>query len=675
MENYAQIVSNNYETLSLEEKKMLHDLFLNNEDETSELFSKLQNIIFRKIPPTPEEYLDHKNGWITKAFEESLYDHVKEDFCDILDQSNNYNQVVEYGATRTGKSFLERMIIHYMFIFVHCLRHPQLYYGLGPTTKLSIYIMSFVTEKANQLLLDPIYKLFEMSPRFKRIHLQDKVKEVQEQEGLDTIVWSKAGTGSKITVESGLTLGIGTDFLSFIGSDLLALFVSEIAFFIQQAGTTHEEIFQLYSDGLERIKATVGDNYLGLIYLDTSANDTENSIEQYILNDLQYQNKVFFKNRTRWEARPYLFPIWQEKGETFTVCTGNNKYPAKIIDNEEELKGIPKDLLIDVPIDAKEDFERNLIKAIKDIAGKPTRRENKFISDVHIIDNLFDEKIKNIEGNIICDTADNPEQFIWNIIKDQFFSKYGFDKYVYYRAPNEPRYIHLDIAHSARGDLFGFGMGHKELTNDNKIKYVIDMAFPIAPGDNGINITAVEQFIYDLINIGNIYVKQVASDSFQNKMLEQNLKRMGINIVQYSVDRTIDAYLEFHHQLHAGMVKAGRNIFLKNNLNSLIVVDQNGKEKIDHTQDKAEKYYNGNWDYSKAGTHMKDVSDTVAGIVYHMVNDNETYPSTIYEHENKKLYSEDDVEKKELIDEALSQMLSPYKHKKSQIEYKNMCSF
>ena len=125
-------VDNNYDSLSLQEKQELHKLFFN-ESAPTELKKKLEKIVFRLQPPTPEEYLDHANGWITKAFADSIYEYIKEDFCEILSEEKNYSQAVEYGATRLGKSYLARMIIHYIVIYVHCLRHPQLYYGLSPT--------------------------------------------------------------------------------------------------------------------------------------------------------------------------------------------------------------------------------------------------------------------------------------------------------------------------------------------------------------------------------------------------------------------------------------------------------------------------------------------------------------------------------------------------------------
>ena len=426
-----------FENLPLKDQTEIHRLFYD-KGITGSLRQKLHKIIFRLEPPTPSQYLDYTNGWITKPFQDSIYDHVKEDFCEILnpdgilDEDKNYDQIVEYGETRLGKSYLSRMLIHYIIIFVHCLRHPQLFYGLAPTTPLSIFILSFVTEKVNQLLLDPLYKVFEMSPRFKKVKFQDQVKERQEIEGLENIIWSKAGTGSEITVESGLTLNIGTDYLSFIGSNLLFLTVSEINFFIEKAGATHEQIFQLYTDGLARIQATVGSNYLGMVFLDSSANDLENPIEQYILKDLKKQSKVFFKHRAKWNDSDGIrksigtvkLPKWIATGKTFKISIGNNSLPAKIIEDKKELKDIPKNILYDIPIDLKNNFERNILKAIKDDLGLPTKKENKFIQDPSMIEKIFDNKtIVNIEHALIADASELPQNLL-SLLK--YFSRNSF---------------------------------------------------------------------------------------------------------------------------------------------------------------------------------------------------------------------------------------------------------
>ncbi len=631
-----RLISKQYESFSLEEKKLIHTLYHSKNEDREVAKSQLRKIVFRMEPPTPAEFLDYRNGWITKAFAESIYPHVVEDFIEMLDPEKNYTQIINYGATRTGKSFCTRLVSMYTIIFIHCLRHPQLYYSLSPTTQLSLYIMCFNAEKVKQLLLKPIYNLLNSSPRFKQIKFQDKVKEEQYKHGLDIIYWSKAATFGEITLDSDLTINLGTDFMSFIGSDMLMLIISEIAFFIETTGATHEQIFQIYTDGLDRIKATVGNNYLGMVYLDTSANDTDNPIEKYILN-LQDKENVFFKKRSRWEARPHMFPEWQKTGKTFKVFVGNNIYSPKLIESQKDLNELPPSLIIDVPIDVKDEFERNIIKSIKDIAGLPTIRESKFITNYTYINKIFEnEYLKNIEGIIYSESFDEPEGLIWNQIKDKFFVKTFDNKYKIYRAQKEIRFVGLDLAHSLTGDVQGICVGHKEWSKKlETVMYIVDFAFAIGSKESAINLEAISSFIIDLVSKGNLAIKKVFSDQFQSATMIQFLNRNNITAERQSVDLTINPYQYFLTCIFNETIKSGKNIFLKNNLDSLLIVkNEKDKEKIDHRKGKTNNLYNGNWDNSTSGINAKDVSDAVCQFIWG-AKQFDYLPITVYEEENE----------------------------------------
>jgi len=646
-ENVRKLLDLTYEKLNLQEKIKMHLLFkdLNKDDQ---LYNQLRKIIFRMEPPSPEQFLDHHEGWLTKPFTESLYDHVKEDFCEILNPDKNYEQICEYGCTRQGKSWMGRLLIMYTMIYVHCLRHPQLYYGLAPTTSLSIYIMCFKEEKVKQLLLEPIFKFLFASPRFKNIRFKDKVSETQYKNGLENIYWSKAATFGEITMDSGLSLNLGTKFDSFIGADLLFLIVSEIAFFIQQAGATHEDIFKIYTEGRDRIQATVGKNYLGMVYLDTSANDTENPIEKYILNDLQHQDNVFFKKRARWEARPYLYPEWYSTGKTFKICTGDGHNPPKIIKNELELKDIPRKLIKDIPIDAYKRFQDAILQGIRNEAGDPTTKENKFITEKVIIDSIFSNPhLRNIEGGLIAEASNFPEQLLWNQIKDKFFINYDDKQNYIYRAPLEPRFTGNDLAHSIKGDVQGFCLLHKEWSLKREcIMYIIDFCFIIYAKESGINLEAITHLIMDLFKEGSVAIKSSGSDSFQSQTLIQYLKRNNIEAIKQSVDDSLNPYQYFLTCLKQGIVKAGKNIFLANNLDSLIEdTTKSGKKKIDHIKGKTNNNYLGDWNRSTCGINAKDCSDAVCQALWTAKN-NQHHPTTIYEEENKKFEAKpEDVEK------------------------------
>ena len=638
MNDYIQ---NEYDKLSIKEKELLHSLFKQETDKFSENYKKLSKIVFKAAPPTPEEFLDWRNEWLPKPFAESIFDWVKQDFCEMLNGKKHYSQIVLYGGTRLGKSFLAILLMVYSIVHAHYLRDLSRYYNLAGGTSLSLYILSFNYDKTHQLYLSPFYNLLDQSKRFTQIKFQDKVKSEQEKIGLNTIVWSKAAIVGHATFASKLQLISGNnDALAIIGNNILMGIISEIAFFIENDGATEDNIFRLYSDLVERIKATVGKSYLAMTFLDTSANNAESLIEDYILNTLSKKEDVLFKHRRRWDVPELVdkfYPIYKSTGETFPICVGDGQTPPKILE-DFEVEQYTHNLIEHVPIDAKDDFERNLIKSIKDIAGRPTTSESKFIQKGSYIDNVFISELRNIIAGIKADSSEPPERLLFDKVNSQaeFFGMLS-GKYIFKRATKEPRYAGVDLSFSAKGDVTGLSIGHKEWSRElNKIMYVCDFTFAVLPGENGINIEACGYFIKDLSQFGGFQFANVLFDTFQSEQLSQFLTRWGIPNEKQSVDTSLNPYLNLYSLLISGQIKSGGNIFLKNNLNSLYRVRiNNGKERIDHSKGSLEYIYDGEWTKSKCGFNAKDLSDALANWTYSASQDN-FMPMVCYEDENER---------------------------------------
>lgn len=545
-----------------------------------------------------------------------------------------------------GKTFLALHLMLYIIVYIHHLREPALFYKLSSITELAIYIISFNYDKTNQLYLSPLFKMMSRSPNFVNVKFQDQVTKKQKEVGYGKIVYSKSATAGEITLASGLQLHTGNDdALAFVGANILCAFVSEIAFWLENAGASEEQIFRLYTDLRGRIKATVGEQYLAFLYLDTSANLKESLIENHIIEELQYKDYVSFNWMNRWTANNKGCPIYNKTKETFKVCTGAGSIPARIIENEEQLKDIPSDLIVDVPIDYYDEFKVNLIKSIKDIIGRPTISENKFIQNVQVIDNIFNNPVlENVEGLLIADASSMPETLLWEQIKNKFFLKDNsvpYDKWIIKRAPYEPRYIGIDNAFSSRGDIMGISVLHKEWSvKRNATVYVIDFCFGVGSADTGINLEAPSYLSLDLINKGTLALYGIASDTFHSEAQKQFLERNNVDFVKQSVDTDINPYQYMLTCLINETLKGGKNIFLKNNLQSLMrLKGKNGKEKIDHTKGQTNNKYLGDWEKSQCGTFAKDVSDAVCQSLW-LAFQHDYRPTTIYEEENKKFSKE-----------------------------------
>jgi hypothetical protein len=560
--------------------------------------------------------------------------------------------------TITHNSFLARLLMRYTIVFFHHLRDSQSYFGIGSDSSLKMFLLSFNYDKVKEVYLDPMFKAMSKSEKYIQVHRQDKVKEEQYKRGQDFIVYSKASLYGEITLASDLGIVTGNDdALSFIGSDLLQIYISELAFFIENAGASEENIFRLYTDSVQRINRTVGQTYLGFAYLDTSANDAESIIENHILKKLSQRKDVLFRQRSQWQIKELAkksFPKWLKTKETFKICSGNGQFPAKFISNKLDEKDIPSELLIDIPIDVKADFEDNLLKSIKDIAGIPTSKESKFIQNTKLIELFFNnESLKNVESGIVADTSNQDKHWIWEIIKDTFFLNYDGINYILKRCPKEPRFLGIDLAYSSHGDVAGVSLLHKEWSRQkNSVVYVVDFSFPILPGQNGINLDSILQFIIDIKEKGRVHIVQSAIDTFQSEYFVQQLTNKNFNIIKHSTSRDLSSHNNFLKLLLGKIIKSGKNIFLKNNLNSLhrIKDKSNKSETVDHSKGNSSLTYNGNWNNSDCGKFHDDVYVSLIQALWCAMQ-NESLPITVYEDVNAKFgYEEIEIEEKPQIE-------------------------
>lgn len=660
-QDIQNIINKEYEKLSLEDRQIIHNLYHMEESERSSNYDTLHNLVFRITPPTPEQFLDPEYGWLPTNVIASIYPEIKQDFIDIIKNSKTKDKICLYGSSRQGKTFNARLLIIYTMIFIHCLREPSLYYKLSPLTDLCIYLISFKFDKTRQLYLKPMYKILEKSERFVKVKFQDKVKEEQERIGYEKIVYSKATTVGEITLASGLQILLGNDNPNeIIGADIIQSYISEITYFIEEAGATEEQIFQLYSDALERMDATVGNEFLTWCFLDASANYADSLIEKYIIENLQYDKNTYFKWRARWDIRPYRFPVWWKRyqelekenlsrddidrqllreGLVFRVITGNGNIPVQKVITDKQLENVSASLVAYVPIDSEESFDRNLSKSVKDILGRPTSNENKFIQDTKLIEKIFNlDYLRNIEIMLIADSKSMPEKLLWNQIKDTFFVKNTTkkDKYIIYRAPLEPRYVGLDLAYSLTGDTIGFYLLHKEWCLKKEcIIYITDFCFTIGTKDNSINLESPFSLITDLRMEAELPMYGVCCDSFQSQSAIQAMERHQIQAIKQSVDTSLNPYQYMLTCLANETFKAGRNIFLKNNLNSLKIIRKDNGDKVDHEKGKTNNIYNGDWNKSTAGCYAKDLSDAGCQALWGAKN-HEYRPMTIFEDENQR---------------------------------------
>ncbi len=590
--------------------------------------ANLWRIYYKQKPPTIEDFLTPE--WIGPTAL-NLYPHVQKILKTFWNPNSFFRHLILAPSIGFGKSTLTAISILYVFVHLNLMKNPKKFFGTAEANPYVAVLGSFTIQKAKQVLLAPFYEILQTSAKFRRVIKEERVNIAQEEEynsGSNKIVWTRAShIGGQIQFSNDLHLILSSSIGSLLGVSIITGALSEISFFLNE-GISAEEINQMYSDLKGRIWSRFGERYFATTVIDSSPNDFNSPIDKYVFSgDAEKNPRNYVVKSTHWDAFKDLkkddYKQWLTTGKTFPIFRGTGTKSPSLL-SEEEIKLYSATEIFNVPIDLLHLFKSDLKKSIKDYCGWPSGGPDKLIEDLSIIDNMFSEQLKNIYGYIQCPANINPEKMIWEKIKNNFFIEVGKDHYEFYRSPREKRWLAIDLSES--GDMSSISCVHPEITKEGQIIIVGDFTLAIVPGQDRINLQAIEKFILDLKKYGKFHISKVTYDRYQSSSSIQNLKREEIEASIFSVDIDMTPYLVFISWLKNGRIKSGKNIFLKNNLKSLqeIYLDS-GKKKIDHLKGRI-TYDDGlNWNNSVAGLNAKDISDSFASASFQCINEITNY--------------------------------------------------
>jgi hypothetical protein len=615
---------------------LLSNKYLSNKSKQL-MLAELWRINYREKPPSIQEFLTDK--WIGPTAE-SLHVHVKETLEDFWAFRSPYRHLVLGAAIGTGKSTCATIHNLYVSVILYLMRNPKKFFGLGASRSIIQAFISFSMDKATQLLLQPFIQILSTSPKFRRVKQEEHLKTQQEKYPYQ-ICWTTASKMGALQFPGDIHYVVASNPAQLLGLDMIQSTMSEISFFIER-GFSPEYIWRIYQDSKGRIFSRFGNKmYCGTV-LDSSPNDLDASpIDKYIFTgEAQKDKENYVSIGSQWEMYERdpkrtkvkaLYPIYAETGETFLVFRGNAGLPPEVILSENIHQYDPLELY-HVPIDLKREFDQATEKNVKDVCGWPANTSGKLINSQIRIEELFTPQLKNIYSFIKVPSTESAVHLIWNLIKDKFFIQTGEDRWEFWRAPNARRWLHFD--QSETGDFAGIAMSHREYDLErNEYVIVHDFTLAVTGGQNArINLDAFRLFPEDLRNLGRIDLASVTFDRFQSSTTIQYLKEQEFNTKVFSVDTSVDPYISYAALINIGNIKAGRNIFLKNNIKSLMEIRTvHGKRKIDHMIGKIVRDDGGHWQTSVMGMFAKDVSDCCAATAYLITHEDEGVPQYIYD--------------------------------------------
>ncbi len=603
--SYLKIASNNISPIANLARAIDNAYFLKNSWE----------ILYEVMPPSVENFL---TPLYLGAVADQIYPHVRQTLIEFFDPTNNKRLLALASCISWGKSLCSTLAAVYVIILLSYLRDPKEFFGLNVAGSLVISLLSFTKEKTNQILLQPFYTVLRCSPIFERTIREDRLQFKQQEIEIGHVAYTSAGRMGSFQFAKDIHIIVQSDRAALLGLNIVFGIASEISFWIKK-GISVDEIWGTFNDLRERVNSRFADRLLSGVVLDSSPLDLNLSpIDKWLWSgEAEKDKRVMIVKASHWDVFPEKYPEWRASGKTFKVFRGSAAKPPKIVKGAE-INNYSKDDIVSVPIDKLQSFKNDIKKQVADYVGYPSGGLSKLFDDITDIENIFNPNLENVYSYITASANENPEDLIWNKLKGMFFIDVA-GKYVFYRAPNAPRTIHIDLAESA--DLASIAMSHLEQDVDGKTIAVVDFTIPISPERSRINLDAISDFIIALKRKGKLKIKLVTSDQYQSSTILQRLTREGFEAKLFSVDKDVAPYRVVVSWILNKRVKVGRNVILKNNFLSLIELrTATGKKKIDHSKGRVVYDDGANWENSNMGINAKDVSDAMVGSVHNAIS-------------------------------------------------------
>jgi hypothetical protein len=292
------------------------------------------------------------------------------------------------------------------------------------------------------------------------------------------------------------------------------------------------------------------------------------------------KSTIYIYDKRIWEVRPENYA----DKPFFNVFVGDLARKPRILADDEIVPDNDRLLVMAIPEDYREDFEKDIVNALREIAGVSTLARHPYFVEVEHLDKAF-----------------NRHHSIFTINRTDFVTtKLGIRKGEFFQ-PQLPRFAHVDLAISgdSAGLAIGTVTGYVPMDGETGMMPVIriDGILEIAPPKGAeIQFWKIREILITLRKLG-MNIRWVTFDSFQSKDSQQILRQQGLVVGEQSMDTTPKPYDYTKSAVYAGRLAMPEHKHCRLEMVSLERDTKTGK--IDHPP-------NGS----------KDCSDAVAGVVY-----------------------------------------------------------
>ena len=519
--------------------ELLKRVLEQNKGRELEVLEELTAFTYRHTPVGVRKFMEDSDYLGLKG---QVFPKVLDDLEELF--SGQYIEAILTGSIGWGKSTFAELAMARMLYEVSCFKDPQKVYGLMRGSVIAFVNVSVNKENSKKVVFQGIKSKIANSPYFQTKFPPEK--ELAEELRFPNKVWV-------FPVASGET--------SILGYNVFGGVMDEVNFMSVIEGSKRARDTNVYDHAVTLQRALIRrmksrfmqkGKLPGILIQVSSSKYPDDYTERRAL-EAQDDTTIFFRRYAQWDT----LPPDRFSGETFTISLGLSSEQPKILENEEdankeEEKGAE---VIDIPVEYRTDFERDINAAIRDYAGRPTLTIQPFLTYRWKVRHAMDRGeeslgLKHPFSKEVTTLTDGgmflPDRLL--IPKYRKLAEKDPDTYeeLYKNLKKRPRFIHVDLAATnMAGIAMGFVYDYLDVSRKNEegkdytLKapiIVIEMMLRVqAPKDGEIEIADVRNLIYELRSYG-YWIKKVSFDQYQSLESRQQLKRSGIEAEHLSVE-------------------------------------------------------------------------------------------------------------------------------------------
>lgn len=535
-----------------------------------------------------------------------------------------------YGITLEGKDRLflldDFTVVHnttravivtaYTLYQLSCYDNPQNKLGLMDNSEITIIMLNKTDTLAKNVTYKKFRNLIGRIPYFKEQFKFDKRIESRMVFPNDIVVEYSASTDDRI-----------------LGKDVISGIMDEVNFLdiIAQSkratgGGEYDQAVTTYNGLTRRIKSRFlgREDITGCLSVVSSRSYKDDFIGRRmdeIKKDLELPansplhiaaKATYIDTGSQWDMQPQVNDDGTVRycGEKFKFAIANATLDCEILDGGKKALGRE---VIEVPIENYNEFSKDPIGSLKDIAGMVIENTGKFMQ----IKPIFESTIHFSSGLYPRIFADGLEE--WDLTRG--LPPFNENYKLYNNFSN--RFVHFDL--STTGDRLGIAIGHspenvelgrginqKGYEQEQVINYLVDDCLAIKPPKKGqIKFAEVRKILYHMRFKMRIPIKWVSLDGFQSVDFMQIIEDRGFITKRISTEGE-KPYTALRVAFNEGRVIMPHNSLVIDELTNLVQDPKTGR--VDHT-----------------ALSTNDVGDAVSGV----------YQNILLRHSEGTLYKVD----------------------------------